>query len=284
MKYTNKHNIPEPLASALKFESRPFNPKRLSVTTLIGSPRIAVLRERHGEESECDISENLWMFLGQMGHRVVEEAGRPEDLVEEKLTYQVGDYTVVGKVDLWVDGIVTDYKITSVWSYILGSSRDYEEQLNCYDFLFRHNGFESKGLQVVMICRDWQQSKAETDKDYPKCPVLVVPVRQWATDEQQHYIEQRMSILRASRLESDEELVPCTKDEMWERGEAWAVKKKGGKRAKRVFDNPEAAEKLLGELGDAFEIEHRPGDRIRCRRNGCGVAEFCNIFKEAKNG
>ena len=101
MKYLNKYDVPEPLASSLKFKDRgKRDPMRVSVTTLVNPPRITVLRERHEEEIVTDISDNLWMFLGSMGHAVVEDAAREEDLSEEKLTIQVGDFTVVGVPDL----------------------------------------------------------------------------------------------------------------------------------------------------------------------------------------
>ena len=71
---------------------------------------------------------------------------------------------------------------------------------------------------------------------------------------------------------------PCSDEERWKRGEAWAVKKKGNKRAQRVFDNEASAGEFMKDK-ENLEIEHREGEYVRCKGDYCGVANFCSQFK-----
>ena len=72
---------------------------------------------------------------------------------------------------------------------------------------------------------------------------------------------------------------PCSDEETWKRDDAWAVKKKGLKRAMRVFDNEAEAKDFSEAQSVATEIEYRAGEPVRCNGNYCGVAEFCSQFK-----
>ena len=68
----------------------------------------------------------------------------------------------------------------------------------------------------------------------------------------------------------------CSDDETWKRSDAWAVKKKGLKRAMRVFDNEEKAIEFSVMQSASTEIEYRAGEAVRCNGNYCGVADFCS--------
>jgi hypothetical protein len=289
VKYSNRFDVPEPLASCLKFKDRgPRDPNRVSVTTLVNPPRITVLRERHEEEVELDLSENLWMFLGSMGHAVVEDVARDEDLSEEKLTLDCDEFTVVGIPDLYRDGTIDDYKVTTVWSWIYDIKPEWVEQLNMYAVLMRHAGFCVDKLRIVMILRDWQKSKAKTEPGYPDCPVMTVEIPLWDEEKTMGHICMRLGALKAARELPDDELPVCTDEQRWLRDESYAVMKKGGKKASKVFkvsqhDDAESAATLYAkDKGDAYYVEHRPGVSVRCQ-DYCSVAPFCNFWKEANN-
>ena len=55
------------------------------------------------------------------------------------------------------------------------------------------------------------------------------------------------------------------------------MKKKGNKRAQRVFDNEASAQEFIGDQ-ENLEIEHREGEYVRCNGNYCGVATFCSQY------
>jgi hypothetical protein len=65
---------------------------------------------------------------------------------------------------------------------------------------------------------------------------------------------------------------------MWERPTVYAVKKKGGVRAKSLHDTQEEAEQALG---NDCELEIRHGERIRCA-NFCAVSNYCDQWSAHK--
>ena len=66
-------------------------------------------------------------------------------------------------------------------------------------------------------------------------------------------------------------------EDMWKRDDAWAVKKKGLKRAMRVFDNEDDAKEFEAVQTVPVEIEFC---RNLCGKGKfCGVAEFCSQFE-----
>jgi hypothetical protein len=68
---------------------------------------------------------------------------------------------------------------------------------------------------------------------------------------------------------------------MWEKPAVWAVKKTGNKRAHSLYDTPEKAMSAVAELGDAYDIEHRPGERTRCE-SYCAVNQWCKQYQDYK--
>jgi hypothetical protein len=85
-------------------------------------------------------------------------------------------------------------------------------------------------------------------------------------------------------METDEELPPCTPEEMWEKPTTWALKKKGGVRAIKVYETQEEAESALDPK--VHEIEVRLGSRTRCE-SFCPVNTYCQQwrdYQESKDG
>ena len=291
MRYTNRHGINEPLATALRFEDKKFDPKRLSVTKLISHPHMVVLQERHDDEIVTDISGNLWMYLGRMAHKVAEDVASEDDLTEEKLTLPVVgiDVTVVGIPDQYRDETITDYKLTGTYSFIMGLRPDWVQQLNLYALLLREAGFTVNHLKITMILRDWNQTKSETSSGYPVCPIQTVIVPLWGHQEQMDFLCAKVNDIIKYRDADDNTYDPCTQEDRWERGETFAVIKKGNKRAKRVFKVSDSsggapvaranAEVYVRTCGEGFIVEHRQGEPIRCQRNICGVRDWCSFWK-----
>jgi hypothetical protein len=73
MKITNKHNLPEPIYRALTEDNYSRGNSDLSVTQLIDSPRIRILKHRHNDEITEDASEMLWSVLGTAVHTMFEQ-------------------------------------------------------------------------------------------------------------------------------------------------------------------------------------------------------------------
>ncbi len=283
MKYTNKYNLPDAMASALSSD-RYSQPGRISVTGLISPPRIFQLKQRHRDELEEDVSERVWTLLGSAIHDVLDRADT-DGIQETRLSAEILGWEVTGQADLWeAPGTLSDYKITSVWSVIRGIKPEWAAQLNCYAYLYRRClGKPVIKLQIVAILKDHSRGRAKQGGDYPPIPAMVLDVPVWPDERVEKYIEGRVQAHQEAEKLLDAELPLCTPEERWDRPTTWAVMKKGRKSAVRVLDNAEAAEAMAAEKGSGHSVVERPGTSTRCE-NYCPVAEFCDYGRKIKGG
>jgi len=265
--WTNIHNLPGPLASAIRADGYR---KRgdISATGLIRPPQMAELERIHDHEIVQDVADGVWRLLGQAVHSILERADTAHHLSEEALEAEVLGWKVTGRPDLLdQQGTLSDYKVTSTWSYIYSDKPEWEQQLNIYAWLYRKIGFQVKKLQIVAILRDWQSSKGG-EEGYPPAAAVTIDVPLWGEKEQQTFVEDRV------RLHQAKDKAECSAKERWERPTTYAVRKVGNVRAKRVFRDKAEADAFLVESGKGFEIEERPGEQIRCARY-CTVSKWC---------
>lgn len=268
---TNKFNLPETFVNALKREGK-HKKAYASATELLKSPRQFHLANRHAGETEEDVTDRIWMLLGTGLHYVLEKGEGKNDLVEQYLTADVMGEKISGFCDHYSNGTITDYKTTSVWSVIYKSSEEsWEQQLNIYSYLYRMAGFEVDKLQIVAILRDWQKTKAKFDPNYPQIQVQTIELKLWSVEKQKQFIEDKIKSFKACEDAPDNDLPFCTEKERWYTGDKWAIKKKGLKRALKLYDSAEAAENALQE---GQEIEFRKGESKKC--DYCQASQFCN--------
>ena len=300
MVITNKFGLPEPIANFARADKYTKGASDISVTTLIDSPRINILRSHHSDEIDVDVSDMVWALFGTAVHRVLETTKENDNvIVEERLYADIGGWTLSGQLDhqeLLPDGTlqITDYKVTSVWSVILGK-KEWERQQNVYAWLVENskdgkfNGTEVSSIRICAILRDWQRKKAEFDADYPQSPITMVELPLW--EHRDEYVADRLLIHQEAQINFDmyDRLPLCSSEEQWAKPDTWAVKKKGQKRAIRVHHSEEEAVKhvnsnsALREMGQArhkgsCEIEHRKGELTRCA-SYCAVSEYCEQYK-----
>lgn len=278
---TNDYNLPPSLFRALSYDG--YNPgdrhSDISTTALIAPPLIRQLRKRHGGKVQEDVSSRVWSLLGKACHYVAEKSGTANALVEERLYMDVNGWTISGQIDLYEDKILTDIKVTSVYSFLLGEKQDWLHQLSTNASLLRHAGFEVNGVQIVAILKDWSYRKAMYDGEYPQTPIIVKPFPLWPNEKCLSYIQERVRLHQEAEKLEDDQIPLCTPQERWERPESWAVVAKGAKRATAVLQSEEEANQRLVIVADKnpkkkFVIEHRPGEAVRCG-NFCNVAKFC---------
>lgn len=289
MKITNLTNLPDPVVKALSKDNYSRGDSQISVTTLIDAPRVRLLREEHDDDISEDVSEKLWSVLGTAVHNIFEETAEGEYISEERIFFDVNGWTVSGAIDIQKkepDGSITimDYKCTSVWSVIFGKE-EWAEQLNAYAYLVRKAKKVSVGkLQIVAILRDWKKRDSQTKLDYPQSPIVIVDIPMWSEPQQDSYFEDRVELHQEAEFVRlvGEPLPVCANKERWMRDAKFAVKKKTVKRAIRIFDTKEQAEEFFNkeEFGDAYIIEERKSDPIRCSQNYCKVADFCDQYQK----
>ena len=278
MKITNKYNLPEPLVNATSWGIRGIKEKTISVTQLIDSPQIFQLRKKHDAEIEEDVSDRIWALLGTSVHYILEGHTDKDYLSEEKLKIEIMGWTLTGIPDLFFCGILSDYKVTSVYSFLLGEKENWHFQTNVYAYLYTKYNFKVDKIQIVAFLRDWQKARI-TDADYPPCPVIVKPITISDYASIEKYINERILLHQEAEKTG---VYSCNDIERWKRDDTFACIKKGNKKASRVFDTQMKADEYCKEKG--LELEIRKGGYIRCE-NYCNVSKFCNQFTgEGKNG
>jgi len=280
IKITNRHNLPDDVVAALSHSTYVAGDGDYSATTLLKPPRIVTLERRHYKELEQDCMDRVWSIFGQAAHTVLETHGSDDSITEERMYMTVNGKKIGGQVDNFKDGIVTDYKITTVWKIIHDTAYiEWEQQLNIYARLFRHNGYEVRGIRIVCILRDWDKNRAIRESDYPKTPILVIPLNVWTVQEQDKFLYDKVADLIECESLEDDALPICSERDRWCRAASYAVIKTGAKRATKVHCSLQDAEDDAQSRGDKYEVYVRPGVSVRCEAY-CSVAPFCSFYKE----
>lgn len=294
MKFMNRANLPESIVRAVKWSDRPEpQAKSISVTTLLRPPQMRALEKIHDAEIETDVADGLWRLLGSAVHSVLERANEDslDDITEQRFYWPFEGWRLNGQVDLIEKGgILNDYKITSTYSFLLGEKQEWVQQLQLYRWLAEMNGQRIQKLQIVAILRDWQSSKVSVDEpDYPKVPMIVVPIEMWPMEKTEAFIRDRLAAHEKSLI--DPSSIPCTPEERWERAGKFAVMEKGKKRSMRNLDTREEAESFKANVlkgyplgfgknvipslkAPSLYIEERPTLQRRCE-SYCNVQPWC---------
>lgn len=283
MKITNKLNFPQPFTDAVTKEYQ-YKDKQYSVTTILKDIKEILLTRRHHDEIEQDVADMIWLIFGTAVHKVLEDSQEEEtEFKEEHFVEEVENgYKLSGQADLYnaKEKIVTDYKTCSVWKVIHNDWEDYRKQLLMYAWAFRKMGFEVDKGQIVAVIKDHSKTKAKVDNSYPQYPVYkkVFKFTEKDFDEIEEFIKNKFYEIAKYENVSDDELPICSGEARWNEGDRYAVKKKGNKRALRVYGTLEEAKKHL-EKDENLELEVRRGEDKKCLEY-CSCCEFCNYWKE----
>jgi len=286
VEYTNLAQLPKSLFWMLTFNEYK-EADGISVTTLIDSPRVRVLKKKYQDRLRRDATDNVYMFLGTAVHRMLQTY--PKGIKEKRFTAQCGGIDVYGTPDLIEDQTITDYKASSAWINTFGPRPEWEPQLNVYRWIVRENDIVVNDLRSVVIFRDWSRNM---DRDgYPAYPVGVYEIPVWTLKETKAYIENRV----AAHLSAEKTLPLCTEQERWQQDGVYAVHLKGQKRAKRLLDTLEEAYSWVGTnsgivadtpliaQGDempkqGYCVVKRPNKWKRCH-DYCDVSEWCDQYQ-----
>ncbi len=297
MRITNRHGLPEPLVRAVTPTKTPQERRGgadISVTELIGPPLIRKLRDQNWDLLEDDASNRLWMLFGIMCHDILHRHADGK-VAEKELVITRHGWRIRGQFDLLdesppmvmaaPDGamVLTDYKVTSVWSMVFkDQEEDREAQLNIYRLmLIEKLGMRVDRLENQFFFRDWRANEQLRDpKEYPERSAMRVQRAIWPNEKIEQYITGRL------REHSRPDPV-CSPKDRCHRGDQWAVMKTGGKRAVRVWDSEEEAQKFVEEFSvqhaGQYSIEKREGVSARCLRF-CPVWQICPVGQVARRG
>jgi hypothetical protein len=271
-------SLPEELFRAVNNDSKERVPGvEFSVTELLAPARMRRLLETN--DVQVAATEKLWALIGKALHF---ELARHGEVTEQTLVGELEGTKISGTVDLIHRDIICDWKLCSVWSWILGVREEWEQQLNCYAWLYRRwDGRltdEPKDLQVHMIFRDWHRSKAN-GVDYPATETHTVSLVIWPDDKATEFLRSR---IRAHK-DAVRSLPVCSDAERWHRPGGVAVMKQRQKKALRVLPTEEEAIAWAEQKNEGgLYLEPRPGKDIRCL-DWCAARSVCDHARQLNN-
>jgi len=206
------------------------------------------------------------------------EVFQSKDLIENTMSIIVDGWEISGTIDKYdfERKTLQDYKVTGSWAYVYEEAKKkWYAQQNIYAYMLRQNGYEVNNAEIIAVFKDWSKFNGMRNKDYPKSPVMSIPVKLLPDEDILKYLKSRVRKHKASVAGDN---IPCTAKERWATSEQWAVKKPNGKRAVRVLPTEELADAFIAE-NEGFSYsglykEFRPGEQKRCD-SFCPVRELC---------
>ncbi len=293
-KITNRLNLPKQLVDLV---SNDYQPKehQYSCTTILKPTRQVILERRHNDEIEQDVSEMVWCIFGILAHSVIENSQEDAgQFKEEKLKVDLGKYCkelegyyLSGRSDMidLLDKCITDWKTASCWKVIYKDFEDWRKEMLIYAWAVKDMGFEIDKAQAIAFLKDHNKTKAKVDSSYPQLPVWVEKFKFTDKDfkDIEEFIKNRFLELKKYEDVSDEELPMCSMEERWNEGDKYIVIKKGNKRATKIHETLEEAQKHLDNLEkkypNVYEIQERIGEDKKCLEY-CSCCEFCPYYQE----
>jgi hypothetical protein len=314
-KYTNKDNVSLPLAVWLMHDDYDYDSRDnvISATALLKPIRALVLIDQHkGLDKSVDIMSLVSSRMGSAIHAIAEKAwtnraniskalkalqvsnlddklvinpnkvkeGEIPIYVEQRHEKEIDDYIISGKYDLIVDGTVSDYKSTSVWSYIFDSNAlKYTQQASIYKWLVPDR-ITDNSVHIQYIFTDWSAAHAMRDSSYPQTRVLTKEYPIWSTEQTNFFISEKIKLLKQYKDSPQEDLPECTKEELWESETKYKYYKNPAKMARSTknFDTLNEANVRLASDGGVGTVVTVPGEVKACRY--CEVSDIC---KQAQN-
>jgi hypothetical protein len=285
----------------------------ISATALLKPIRALVLIDQHkGLDKTVDIMSLVSSRMGSAIHAIAEKAwtnrkniskalealqvsnlddklvinpdkvkeGEIPIYVEQRHEKEIDDYIISGKYDLIVDGTVSDYKSTSVWSYIFDSNAlKYTQQASIYKWL-APDRITDNNVHIQYIFTDWSAAQAMRDSSYPQTRVLTKEYPIWSTEQTKFFISEKIKLLKQYKDSPQEDLPECNKEELWESETKYKYYKNPAKmaRATKNFDTLEEANVRLATDGGVGTVVTVPGEVKACRY--CEVSDVC---KQAQN-
>ena len=288
-KYTNKDNISLPLAVWLMHDSYDYDKRDnvISATSLLKPTRaLTLIQQNKGLDKTVDVMNLVSARMGSAIHAIAEEAWVDRDnitraletlgmsnldskvvinpvkggqytddhipvYVEQRHEKEIDDFIISGKYDLVVDGTVSDYKSTSVWTYIFDSNAlKYTQQGSIYKWL-APDQIKDTVIQIHYIFTDWSSSQATRDPKYPQTRVITKEYPLWSIEQTEHYIKTKLKEFKGCLDKSQTDLPECTKEELWESDTKYKYYKNPAKmaRATKNYDTLDEANARLAADG-----------------------------------
>jgi hypothetical protein len=268
-KLTNKLNYPSPIVRAVRENFHKPEEGIFGITSLCDSPTVRHYRINAWDDIVVDADDFLWAMFGTAFHQYLSKYVDSRAASEESLIMRLGDAVVRGQLDMREQGILSDFKVTSAWSFVFGKE-SWHQQLNMYSLLCEANDRPINRLFIQAFLRDWTQTNAwRYSPQYPKKKFFKVEIPLWSKERRMQFVRDRLADHKKGPR-------PCTAEERWQAPTKWAVMKQGVKTARKVCDTQDDAKAWIGKQknADKLSIIKRPGGCRRCS-DYCFVRSVC---------
>lgn len=301
--YTNVQDVPLALAVFLAsdYYDHDERPNTISVTTLMKPLRQIILPSRipptHALPSLPDMMENrtgaaihdgierAWLTnhvraMQALGYpqRVIDMVvlNPPDDAdltnklpvyLERRSEKSIGKWTITGKFDIVVQGMVEDFKNTKVWTYQNQvNNNKYALQGSLYRWL-NPKIITNPQMRIHFIFRDWQQSKSFIDKNYPSRNFKSQTFDMLSLSESETYVRNKLALID-QYWDADEKDIPhCNDEDLWRRDAKWKFYLSGDTttRASKVCDSAQEAILYQASKNGRGVIKEVPGEVVACK-------------------
>lgn len=309
--YSNVAEVPLSLAVFLATDNYDYSadPYTISATTLIKPVRQTILAGRIPPGQELiDLTQTIAPRIGSAIHEGIEYAwkhnhkealallGYPKKVIErvlinpsedelfdgcipiyleQRLSKQVGKWTITGKFDFIGDGRIEDFKTTSTFSYLSGNNNNnYAWQGSIYRWLGPEIITKDE-MAIQFIFTDWQAVRARTDPKYPKnrFHTLTLPLR--SIPETEAFVLQKLRQLEEYWDAPEEELPLCNDEELWRGETVYRYYKNPANtgRSTRNFTSKQEAYIRLAKDGNVGIVREQPGKVAACKY--CPAFSLC---------
>ena len=285
----------------------------ISVTTLLKPTRQIVLSKRlKPEDVQSDVTDLISVQFGHAIHDAIEKAwttgstkalerlGFPAKIIQKirvnptepeegtipvyleqrafrELKLPKGSVKLSGKFDMIIDGDGSDFKSTSVYTYLNDSNKDYYvKQGSMYRWL-NPKLITGDVWRIHYIFTDWQKSQSKITPNYPTHRVKEVTYQLLSLRETEMWMRKKINEIIANQDLPEHEVVECTPEELWMSPTVWKYysdpkkAQEGGRSTKNFSDFP-SANMHKSKMGKGVILEV-PGKPKRC--GYCPAFEIC---------
>lgn len=309
---TNNTQIPLALAVWLATDEYHHvdDSKYISATSLLKPLKSIILSTQEGVNKTTDIADLVASKLGTAIHSSVEFAwlnpklpqvlksiGYPDKLIEsirinptsveltndtvpvyleQRINKEIDGFIISGQFDIVIDGSLYDIKSTGTFNYINQSnSQKYIQQASIYRWL-NPNIITDDIFSILYCFTDWSSTKAKQESNYPQSRLLQQKFKLMSINETEQFIRSRLNQLKQYIGKPQEELPPCTPEELWQKPSVYKYYKNPQKKTRSTanFDTYyEAHQKWLDDqcVGEIVTV---PGEVVFCKY--CNASGICN--------
>lgn len=307
-RFANVSEVPLALAVFLATDHYDYStdPNEISATTLMkpirqivlpsrvppgeGIPNLSdMLASRMGTAIHDGI-EKAWMNHGPamkalgLPQRVIERvAVNPSDdllknfpdlipvYLEQRLKRKLGKWTITGKFDFIGEGMVQDFKSTSVYTYQKQTNATkYPLQGSIYRWLDPKKITRDE-MEIHYIFTDWKAMMGRADPSYPSKRHLTQRYQLLGLAETESFLRTKIQQIEAYMDAPEEEIPLCTDEDLWRSEPVFKYYKDPasmttpGKRSTKNCDSRQDAVIFMSEKGGVGVIKEVPGQVTACK-------------------